>query len=401
MVKSEMKVSPYDLFVKLICLYGVISFLYTFFSRIYASYIVGFSFLLIIGYIYLKTLKRKDITIILFLFLTIFSTLVNSGISSANLQHNMYFSFSILLINKLCEYSFRKKLVFSFKKNEKLILVTVITLSFISLLSFFIPNCYSGYVYSGFAANFHSVGINMGYLALLIILYLYNKEFKLVYLLWFVIPLIGVVESTARISLVTIILIIYIYYQLKLKGRNLKYLLIPILFYGVFKLFINSSSYEKFILAANDQYISTNRLEAVTSGRLTWWKIDIDTFLNFDFFNKLFGVGNDFVYYINKTQYGLDIWAHNDFIQLLLATGFVGLSGYVIIISYLYITLFKIRKKIPVKLMPEIVLVFIASIAMFNGYYLGTQNSICLILMLVISSYNAKWKEERKNAQYV
>lgn len=400
MVKSRMNISPYDLMVKIICLYGVVSFLYSFFSRFYASYIVGFFFLLIIGYIYTKTLKRKDIGIILLIILTIFLTMANSGISSNNLQHGMYFSFTILLMNKLNEKSFRTKLVCSFKQNEKLILRTIIILSFVSLISFFIPSSYSGYVYRGFAANFHSVGINMSFLALLIVIYLYNKKFKLIHILWFSIPLIGVLESTARVSIITIVLIIFIYYQLKLKSIKLKYLLIPIVFYGVYKFFMNSSTYEKFILAANNQYISTDRLEAVTSGRLTWWRLDIEAFFNLNLFNKIFGAGHDFVHYINKTQYGLDIWTHNDFIQLLLATGIIGLVGYMVIILNLYYNLSKTREITPVKFMPEIVLIFIVSLAMFNGFYLGAQNSICLILLIIIASYNIKMEEERKIGNY-
>jgi len=89
---------------------------------------------------------------------------------------------------------------------------------------------------------------------------------------------------------------------------------------------------ERFIVMGTNKYISTNFLEAASSGRLIWWGIDINEFLRFDFLSKMIGRGFTYLYQLNEREYGLLISAHNDFITLAVSMGLLGLIGYTYII---------------------------------------------------------------------
>ena len=80
----------------------------------------------------------------------------------------------------------------------------------------------------------------------------------------------------------------------------------------------------------------------MTSGRSVWWRIDIEHTLDEPFINQLFGSGFHFIRYVNKTFYGQNIWAHNDYIMLFGTNGWVGLILY--LYTYFRVSNFLIRE---------------------------------------------------------
>ena len=65
-----------------------------------------------------------------------------------------------------------------------------------------------------------------------------------------------------------------------------------------------------------------------TSGRDAFWAADINAFFSGGILNQLFGYGFSFVYEVNEGAFGNRIYAHNDFINILLTFGWVGLIPY-------------------------------------------------------------------------
>lgn len=65
-----------------------------------------------------------------------------------------------------------------------------------------------------------------------------------------------------------------------------------------------------------------------TSGRDAFWAADIRAYFDGNILNQLFGYGFSFVYEVNETAFGNRIYAHNDFINILLTFGCVGLIPY-------------------------------------------------------------------------
>lgn len=79
--------------------------------------------------------------------------------------------------------------------------------------------------------------------------------------------------------------------------------------------------------------IRTTEAGGFTSGRSVFWNYLLIYYKNkFSFYQKLIGSGTDITVFVNKTYYHMDIWAHNDFIQILLSYGIFGLVLFLIII---------------------------------------------------------------------
>ncbi len=66
----------------------------------------------------------------------------------------------------------------------------------------------------------------------------------------------------------------------------------------------------------------------VTNGRSVFWPADIAAYQQLSLAGRLFGAGFSYVYEINREALNASIWAHNDFLNLLLGFGASGLFCY-------------------------------------------------------------------------
>lgn len=158
---------------------------------------------------------------------------------------------------------------------------------------------------------------------------------------YFIPGIIAILESGARIFLIPVIVILYVFYRYYIDSITVKTVCFPILIIAAIYIFINSGMLEKFAFVKDNTYISSNMLGQITSGRTEFWMIDLNAFQDYSLLNKLVGKGFDNVYRINKAGYGMAIWAHNDVINTLLSTGLLGCLLYLIaFIQHIY-TIFK------------------------------------------------------------
>ena len=69
-------------------------------------------------------------------------------------------------------------------------------------------------------------------------------------------------------------------------------------------------------------------LGTVTSGRTIFWRAELVAFAALPALQKLTGGGFNLVYAVNQQAVGTAIWAHNDFLSMLLSHGILGLACY-------------------------------------------------------------------------
>lgn len=69
-------------------------------------------------------------------------------------------------------------------------------------------------------------------------------------------------------------------------------------------------------------------LGTITSGRSVFWVYDMNAFFDLSFWQQFVGNGFDFVYNINLKYANQALWAHNDFINILMNFGYIGLVLY-------------------------------------------------------------------------
>ena len=362
--------------------------------------IVGFLQIIVIIWIYWKTLKKMDIWIIFFLIVFDLIAIFRISEPSIDLENLMYFTSTCLILWKFCEKGIREKFIEVFKENEKKIfLITIILLS-IPVLGLFYKKAWVNVnginTYMGLCDSGHKLSGNMCFCASIFFTYFIDKRMKISNLIYFLIPFMIVLVSGSRTYCISYLCILIILYITKLKEYKLKIFLIPVAFAIIFYMLINSSIFERFFAMGSNQYVSDNFLEATSSGRLIWWKIDINAFLKFDFIHKIIGRGFTYLYNLNLMEYGLAISAHNDFLTLLLGGGIFGIFGYLIILLRWF---FK-DKGNNRKLLNFLAFAMIMINACISGFY-GAQQYLFANIVVSLAIYVFyKDREKKDGVQY-
>lgn len=92
---------------------------------------------------------------------------------------------------------------------------------------------------------------------------------------------------------------------------------------------LNSSIMDKFVLVARSQEtLYGNYLDAFTSGRTVFWRLNLEAFSELPLWQQLVGNGLSFSYEVTGTKYVSSIWSHNDYVHMLLSYGWIGLGLY-------------------------------------------------------------------------
>lgn len=378
----------YNVYVQLILLLLLSSFLYKYTSVIHLNTILGFALIVDMLLIYMYHLTKKDVIVLLFVFLTSVLALINSGDLSITFEHIVYFVNTILVMWKIAESgNVSVNLVDSMDKYCKSAKKIIYCLSLLTLVTLFMSDCYSKVtgvkVYVGLSYSEHAVATNICLLMACLLYYRKSINKRIVTIIYLILSF-TMLQSGARAYLVPMIIILFIYYRLEYSNLAIKYILLPLAVILFVYFLSNSALIEKTTVKSANEYISTKLIEAFTSGRTIWWTLDLKKYLQFSFLEKFFGAGHDFVYNYNYQVYGMKIWAHNDFIQILLALGIFGLLGYLYVL-YRFIVQSKYLGKGTSIIFPGIcITIYIFIMAFFNGYYIANQYVLSTIIILLV-----------------
>ena len=102
-------------------------------------------------------------------------------------------------------------------------------------------------------------------------------------------------------------------------------LLMITVFFGIASVTNIGQKFESATFDTNDIRVFLN---VFTNGRSEFWMVDWNAFLQGDRFSKLFGHGFSYVYDLNQATIGMRLYAHNDFINILLNFGLIGMLVY-------------------------------------------------------------------------
>lgn len=181
------------------------------------------------------------------------------------------------------------------------------------------------------------------------------------------------------VGLMLFLIVLYYFYGNK---RNFYYSLIPMIL--ILALLVASSSVMNRFTNALDYTGNTlskyyDFWGVVTSGRSVFWVDMLDAFWKTDWMHKLFGNGFHFVYTVRN------FWAHNDFIQLLLTFGFLGLVTYLWTICGLFkqILLHIHKKSYPKFIVVLMFLIWLVN-CFFNMFYVYMCALLPFPIMLLV-----------------
>ena len=132
-----------------------------------------------------------------------------------------------------------------------------------------------------------------------------------------------------------------------------------------------------------NKFLASSEKDNLLNSRDLIWQNLMNIFNNSLFFNKIFGYGFGATQQMNYLYLNEALWAHNDFIEVLLSLGVVGITIY----GYSLIKLFYSYKS-------YLLIIFLALLAFFNGLfiYLRIVYSLPLFILffIIIKQYKLK-----------
>lgn len=218
-------------------------------------------------------------------------------------------------------------------KQQAAINFTVIIWEFIVIVSAFFPSSYEhtwgegSYFISFSNTSFELAPAASLIFALVIFCYACDGNARKAVLLSAV-PVVCSFASGSRTYLVVIALEVLILAMMIIKSRLAFIAFIVIALIAGIGLLSMTNIWTKFANAFQYSNDSSSFWSVFTSGRDAFWRADMDAFGKGGMVNQLFGYGFSFVYEVNESYFGNRIYAHNDFINILLTFGWAGLIPY-------------------------------------------------------------------------
>ena len=205
-------------------------------------------------------------------------------------------------------------------------------------------------------------------------------------LILLILPIVSIYLSGTRTYLAVIVLfIICIFYIMCKNKKNFYISIIPIIMFLAFLVSLTPMG-EKFIITNQNGYLGY--IGTITNGRSIFWKYDLEVFLKLPLLNKLIGNGFNFIYDINEVAINARIWAHNDYINMLINFGLIGLTTY-IYVFYKFSKMCLKSLKLPKILVWGYYLIYFVN-AMFNMVYVYTCSTLTIPFMLYTFVYKNK-----------
>lgn len=204
----------------------------------------------------------------------------------------------------------------------------------IILVSFFLSSSYIDGAFCSFSGSPHRMdSATIIIYAGILILYRW-ENYRKEDLLLAIIPTIAVALAGARTYLIVVgVVVAVIYYYSNINHTHRFYFtIIPFMVLAISLILSTSVMQERIaIMEKESAYFTSmgyNALTGITSGRSTFWLIDLQKYWESSIVNKILGNGFNFVRYVNSVYYTTAIWAHNDFINIICCNGLMGLILY-------------------------------------------------------------------------
>lgn len=293
--------------------------------------IVGFLCLVIIGLFCRKkqthfTFLVLSLTALVHVIAFAFPVSPKEGIAT-------YFMFAFWVLFWLYVGDNKKDFLAASKSLKTVLKMVLILWTTVTAISFFIPICYKlgwggeRYFTSFTMDSFEIAPIALFMLALDILLFCFDKD-KRSAILFAIVPLACVFAAGTRTYLIVVLVEFVVLLRLAIERNSRFYATSLICLIGFILLASVTNIGQKFLSATVESNDINVILEVFTNGRSEFWTIDFNAFLDGSAFEVLFGHGFSYVYELNQATIGMRLYAHNDFINILLNFGIVGMGLY-------------------------------------------------------------------------
>lgn len=336
----------------------------------------------------LKSANKKTILYLIAICVVGVSTTIFSENIKQNINDFIYFATAVLWLIFMSEKKNRTYLYGAVVNNLEMTKVILI-LSFIAVLVPFVTK--SGYSYqwgeapyfTGYSGSQHTMASSMCLLTSVYLLLYLRKRFAWWHLVILMLCAYIVLETGARTFIVPIAILVFYYIQHNIKSINTRTLVYSIGTFAAIYMVLNSSMLDKFTFLTSGANMAVNAIDGFTSGRSRFWIVDLDAFVSGNFFQFIFGRGFDYVYCLNERMVRMKIWAHNDFIHLLLGGGFLAFSTYVAIMFNCFRNI-SVRQN---KLDKILIVIYVLFPAVFNGFLMYQHLLLSAVFFCICYEY--------------
>ena len=310
-------------------------------NRVFVAFIL---FLLIIGLFFSKMTVSSFVMVLVTAMLTLISVWYNVG--PVRINNVTYFGFWVLLF--LYMRNHYDEFIQSLHDNINMVHVFVLLWTILVIASFFYPDAYQrswgGDFFRSFATGSHRMASVCTTILAAAVILAHLKDNKR-YLLYLLVPMILILISGARTYLgVAFLFTICLYYCYCPNRRFFYWSIIPITIIMLTIAYF-SPAWDKMLYTVTvvDTGGDTEQfLRRLSSGRTYIWASSLDYYFDLSPWRQIVGDGADATLRANNLAFGKELFAHNDFINLLICNGYLGVFVY--LSSFLSFTIRAYRK---------------------------------------------------------
>ena len=259
------------------------------------------------------------------------------------------------------------------------------------IISMFFSSSYNnGFFFSFTGSVFRSATSAIFILSLILILVTKKKG----NIIFAIVPLYCVFSGGSRTYLAIGLALAFVAYYIATPNRSFFLMTIIPVVVIVGIIVVNSSIMDKInrSLTVESNSFYQDPLIQFTSGRSLFWKADLKAFFDGSLINQIFGYGFNFVYDVNEIAINNRIWAHNDFIGILLNYGYVGLFCYILMFKKMFTECVS-QSMCPLWLKLTLIFIWMFN-AFFNMFY--TYSCACASYPFVLVGVSLFWEDRIK-----
>ena len=323
---------------------------------------ICFAVILIFLFLYLfKRISKSNYFLIcgVTIGLHVWSFMVTDGVAH-NINEYFYFLFFVFFGLFVI---YRNDFLTSYcDSKRKYILAIVIIWNLLVFISLFDANSYSNGSFISYTGDVFRIATSATFVLVLLVVIIKHRRW---YIVLSVMPMYAIFGGGSRTYLAIGLTLFLVLAYMVLPSGEIFILFFPVIVLGLGAVLMNANIMNKIIstltLENTDYY--QDILVKFTSGRSIFWVADMKAYFDSPFINQLLGSGFNFVYDVNKQAINNTIWAHNDFINILLNFGLVGL------IVYIYVFLKMFQCCIRDTQMPKILKWVLFFVWFFNAFF--------------------------------
>lgn len=342
------------------------------FEKVNRIWMIATSFLLCVHFIMMKYNYKE----ILVLYITLILHVAAFGFTDGALYSvNIVFYFALWVLTYMF-FAKTKKQLSNFLDRQKGILDGILVFWTVLVgFSALLPSSYEdGYFLSFTGNSFRLMPSALLVIALTTCMRISTGNRKYGYFLLLPLYTTFMGESRTYLLINCSFVLLYIYMTVKNKRRFYR-LLIPILaVFGVFVILGGIADKIGASLGSNAYWDAIDPWAQFTSGRSVFWRWDIEAFFDLPLWQQFVGNGFNFVYDVNGSHM-TKIWAHNDYINILMNFGYIGF------VIYNWVFFRMIRTYWPKNSgVPKVVRYLFLGVVFFNSMFNMSYTYLCAMI---------------------